>query len=54
MEPRDSEQVSIEKPDRGIRPIHLMLIIGAAAMTFPILIYLFFISAFMLMPGGFD
>jgi hypothetical protein len=40
--------------DRGIHPLHLMLIIGAAVLAFPIVLHLFFIFAFMLMPGGFD
>lgn len=39
---------------RGIHSLHLFLLIACAAMTFPILLYLLFILAFVLMPGGFD
>ena len=47
-------QDQIPPLDRGIHPVHLPLIIVAAAMTFPILLYLLFIFTFVLMPGSFD
>ena len=39
---------------RGIHPLHLFILIACAALVFPIVLYLLFIFAFMLMPGGFD
>jgi hypothetical protein len=40
--------------DRGIHPLHLFFLIACAVLAFPIVLYLLFIFAFMLMPGGFD
>ena len=39
---------------RGIHPLHLFLLIACAALAFPIVLYLLFIFAIILMPGGFD
>ena len=39
---------------RGIHPLHLVVLIAAAALAFPVLLYLFFVFAFMLMPGSMD
>jgi hypothetical protein len=50
----DAPQDESPPIERGIRPLHLLLIIGVAVMTFPILLYLLFIFVFMLMPGSFD
>jgi hypothetical protein len=40
--------------NRGIHPLHLLLLIACAVLAFPLVLYLLFIFAFILMPGGFD
>ena len=40
--------------ERGIHPLHLLLLIATAVLAFPLVVYLIFILAFMLLPGGMD
>lgn len=39
---------------RDMHPLQIMLLIVSVVLAFPLLIYLLFIFAFLLMPGGFD
>jgi hypothetical protein len=40
--------------DRGIHPLRLLFLIALATLSVPVLLYLFLLLAFSLMPGGFD
>jgi hypothetical protein len=39
---------------RGIHPLHLIFLIGCAALAFPLAVYLVLMLAFLLMPGSMD
>jgi hypothetical protein len=45
---------SVPQLKRGIHPLHLLLLIASAVLAFPLVIYLLFMFAFFLIPGGMD